>query len=73
MSEIYLKRDNSLEVPFKLPHHREVEFPIVQKVSETLREAFETLSQQFSSFSQAFGVLRTLLLHRYSSDEEDSL
>lgn len=74
MSEIYLKRDNSVEVHFKLPDHQEV-LHLFQKVNETLWRAFETLSRQFFCFPQPFGNLRTLLrrLHQHNSDEEDPL
>ena len=75
MSEIYLKRDNSVEVHFKLPDHQDVELYLFQKVNETIRRAFETLSRQFFCFPQPFGILRTLLrrLHHHDSDEEDPL
>ena len=43
MSEIYLKRDNSMAVHYKLPDHREV-LHLIQKVNETLDVAIETVS-----------------------------
>ena len=73
MSEIYLKRDNSLEVHYKLPDHWEV-LHLIQKVNETLWKAIETLFQQLCYFHLTFGILCTLLLrHLYSNEEEEPL
>ena len=71
---IYLKRENFVEVHFILPDRPQV-LHLIQKVNETLWKAIGTLSRQFCSFPQPFGILRTLLLHlhHHNSDEEEPL